>query len=353
MDSHYILDPSDTIAELCSENGHFLEDDYYMAMSHNEVPASYWDRVKKIEQSDRQIVIVGSHETPMTIVKNAFLAYTLAKPKKLTVKASCQDDSIMLKEMLAQNEIYNGGEYNVYHSKKEELASNGAWIRDIEDATDVMVFGGMDTLSFFGMEATDKKSVYLHRPKFSFGIVSKECLENEDNLAGLAGDFLSFFGEGTLAPRFYMTLGKLSNDQLTYLADCMKNEEDIIKEFRAKLPLSKKTFLLNNKMFDQYIYPHIKVSNMDNPEFISSLFGDMRLIEVNNEEQVLTFLSEYEQIVSSVALEEETMGDFVAGWPYHIPRFCDIGSLQFPYFYEPIDDVDDVEIYKKDTDIFD
>jgi hypothetical protein len=103
MNSNYIIDPSDTIAQMCSENGIFLDDDYYMAMSHNEVPASYWKKVKESAQSNRKIVIVGSHEVPMSITKSAFLAQTLAKPEKLTIKVSGKDEAILLKQMFDQN----------------------------------------------------------------------------------------------------------------------------------------------------------------------------------------------------------------------------------------------------------
>jgi hypothetical protein len=345
IDSQYIVDPSETIAKMCSEDGLFLEDDYYIAMSHYEVPDSYWRRIKNTEKTDRKIVILGSQEAPMTITKNAFLAQTLAKPKKLTIKTSNADEAILLKEMYAQNKKYNDCDFAVYHNKKEELASNGAWLRDIEEATDVIVYSGMDTISFFHMKSSEKQNFYLHRPKFSFGIVTKDCLDDEDLLAGLVGDFISFFGEGTMAPRFYITLGKLSEDQMLYIADCMKNEEDLIKEFRSKLPLSKRTFMIHEMTFSNFAYPYVRTSSFYSPEFISPLFGDVRLIQAKNESEIINFLEEYENTISTVALNEETLGDFVARWDYDVPRFCDIGSMQFPYFYEPFDDIDDLEIY--------
>jgi hypothetical protein len=347
MDSNYIIDPSSSIAELCSESGRFLEDDYYMAMSHHELPNNYIDRINKLEKSDRRIVIVGSKETPMTVTKNAFMALTLAKPEKLTIKAFGEDESILLNEMFQQNKKYHDCDYSVYQSKREEFASNGAWLRDIESATDVVVFGGLDTISFFNMESRTEQNIYLHKPKFSLGIVTKECLENEDNLLGLAGDFISFFGEGKLAPKFYITLGKLSDDQLIYIADCMKSEEDLLKEFRAKLPFSKKSLMINEKMFGNFIFPHVRNATFDSKDLMTPLFGDVRLIEAQHEGQIEDFISEFSENISSIAIDEEMLGDMVAGWDFDIPRYCDIGSMHFPYFYEPVDEVDDLDIYSK------
>jgi len=345
MNSNYIVDPSDTIAQMCSENGVFLDDNYYMSMSHHELPYEYWDRIKKIKPTKKKIVIVGAKETPMTITKSAFMALTLSKPEKLTIKTFGKDESILLNEMFQQNKKHHECEYAVYQSKREEFASNGAWLRDIENATDVIVFGGLDTISFFNMESKIKQNIFLHRPKFSFGIVSKECLDNEDNLAGLAGDFVSFFGEGILAPKFYITLGKISDDQKIYIADCMKSEKDMIKEFRSKLPLSQKTSLINELMFSTFTSPHVRKSTFDSIDFFNPLLGDVRLIEAQHEGQIEEFVEKYENNISSIAINENTLGDMVANWEVDIPRYCDIGSLHFPHFYESTDDVDDLEIY--------
>ena len=346
MNSNYIIDPSDSIAELCDEKGSFLEDNYYLSMSHYEVPESYWNKVKNAKQSDRKIVIIGSHETPMMITKTAFMAYTLAKPEKLTVKVPDADEAILLNEMFNQNKQYADCDYSVYHSKEQELASNGTWLRDIENATDVIVYGSLDTLSFFNMKSIDKQNIYIHKPKFSFGIVTSECLENEDNLAGLAGDFLSFFGEGVLAPSFYAILGKLKKYQTDYIIDCMKSEEDMIKEYRSKLPLSKKSLLMLEKTFSSYTENNIQESKIDYINFFGPLFGDIRLVNLESEDQIKNFVLQHSDFISTIALEENTMGDMVAGWDIEIPRYCDIGSMHFPYFYEPFDDIDDLEIYK-------
>jgi hypothetical protein len=351
MNSPYIIDPSDTIAKMCSESGRFLEDDYYMAMSHNEVPESYWKKTNNAKNVKKRIVIVGSQESPMTITKNAFLALTLAKPDKLTIKINTHDEAILLKEMYQQNKKIHECDFSVYHTKKQELATSGAWLRDLENSTDIIVFGSLETLLLFDMETTQKHNFYLRKPKISFGIVTKECLDNEDNLAGLAGDFLSFFGEGKLAPKFYITLGKLSKDQMIYIADCMRNEEETIKEFRAKLSLSKKSLLIQENTYSNSIYPHVKKSTFDNPEFLAPLFGDVRLIEVQHEGQIEEFVEEYAMAVSTIALEEDTLGDMAAGWEFDIPRYCSIGSMQFPYFYEPVDEIDDIEIFNNDLDI--
>lgn len=352
MKSEYIVDPSDSMAVSCSENGLFLEDDYYMAMSHNEISENYWKRIGNIEKTNRKIAIVGAYETPMTITKSAFLALTLAKPEKLTIKVSGKDESMLLKQMYEQNKQHHECEFAVYQSKTEELASSVAWLRDVEEATDVTVFGGLDTLSFFNMKSEDNQNVYLHKPKFSFGIASRECLDDEENLMGLVGDFLSYFGEGTLAPKFYVTLGKLSNDQMNFITDCIMKEEDLIKEFRAKLPLSKKTLLLHDKTVNNFISPHVKKSTFENIEFLSPLFGDIRLIEARHESDIENFVNEYNKVISSIALEEETMGDLAAGMEIDIPRYCDIGSLQFPHFYEPYDEIDELDIFNNDIEIY-
>lgn len=345
MRQQYIVEPSVEVARKCSANGIFLEDDYYIAMSHHEVPDSFWKNVDKVKPAGKKVVIVAAYESPMLITKSAFLAMNLAKPDKITVKVSGKDESILLNEMFEQSESKLGCDYSVYQSRHDELSSNGAWVQDLNEATDVVVFGGLDTISLFNLKTTDERSVHLHRPKISFGVVSKECLENEDNLAGLVGDFISCFGEGTLAPKFYITLGKLSNDQLTYIADCIKGEEDLINEFRAKLPLSKRMMLMNDITRNNYLYPHVRNSKFDSAEFLSPLYGDVRLIEVKSEDQVMDFVDEYCQIVSSVALEEENLGNMAAEWGLDDVRFCDVGSLQFPYFYESYDEVDEFVIY--------
>lgn len=352
MNSQYILDPSDAIARRCSEVGGFLEDDYYMSMSHNEVPSSYWHNVEEKKDSNRRIVILGTNEPPMTITKNAFLAHTLAKPEKLTVKVSSKDEAILLREMFSQNDHYSDCEYFVYQSMQEELESNGAWLRDVEQATDIVVFGGLDTISFLDMESTKDQNVWIHKPKFSFGVVTKECLDNEDNLAGMVGDFISYFGEGTLAPRFYATIGNISKDQIDYIVECIKNEQDIIQEFRNKLPFSKKFVQIQSTPFEKFIYPHIKKSNFDSPEFLAPLFGDIRIVEVKGEHHLKEFIYEYQNVISTIALDEDTMGDTAASWDLEIPRYCDIGSMQFPYFYEPIDHLDDMYVYSDNTKLF-
>ena len=351
MNSNYIIDPSDSIAELCDEKGSFLEDNYYLSMSHYEVPDSYWKKVEEAKQSDRRIVIIGSQDTPMMITKSAFMAYTLAKPEKITVKVPNADEAILLNEMFNQNKHYADCEYNVYHNKKQELASSGAWLRDIENATDVIIYGGLETISFFNMETVDKQNIYIHKPKFSFGIVTKDCLEDEDNLAGLAGDFLSFFGEGILAPKFYAILGKLENYQTEYIIDCMRNEEDLIKEYRSKLPLSKKSMIMIEKTFGDFIAQNVQNAHFDIINPFGPTLGDMRLLNIENEGQIKDFVSENASMISTIALEEDTMGDMVAGWNVDIPRYCDIGSMHFPYFYEPFDDINELEIYKNNVEL--
>ena len=345
MLNQYILEPFDKVAKKCSEVGRFPEDDYRMAMSSSEVPESYWTQVGEADESDRKIVIVGAQSVPMATTKSAFLAQTLAKPKKLTIKAPSPDEAILIRETLEYNKEFSNTEFFVYENKSEELKSDGAWLRDLEEATDVVVFGGQETVSFFDKSYAEKASVHLHGPKFSFGIVDAESLESEDNLAGLAGDFLSYYGEGCLSPRFYITIGDLTDDQMTYLVDCMKEEEEEIKEFRSKLPLSKKSLLVQQMTNSNYLAPYIRVSSFDSSEYLTPLFGDIRLINVDDPFMVEAFTENFESMISTIALEEEELGDLVAGWEVSIPRYCDIGSMQFPYFYEKFDVVDDFEIY--------
>jgi hypothetical protein len=350
MDNKYILEPSVELAEFAADHGHFTAEDYIIAMESNIVPQQYWKRVESQKESARKVVIIGSHEAPMMVTKSAFLALTMAKPEKLTIKSSCADETALLKKMIDQNKVFHECDSAVYYGKDEELQSNAAWLKDIETATDVIVFGGIENITFLLSENINNNKFFVHKPKFSLGVVTADCLDDEDNLAGFAGDFLSYFGEGVLGPRFYITLGKLHEDQLVYIEDCIRTEMDAIMEFRSKLPLAKQVHVLQDKMASEFIYPHIKKAKFEDSNILSPLFGDVRIVEARSEDEIYEFVEKYENNISTIAVNEDTMGDMVAGWEVEIPRYCDLGSMQFPYFYEQYDTVDDLSIFYNDKD---
>jgi len=345
MLSQYILEPTDRVAEACSKVGRFLEDDYTMAMSSSDISIAYSEQIPSTPNSDRKIVIVGAQSVPMATAKSAFLAQTLAKPEKLTIKAPSPDESLLIRESLEANKDKSHTEYYVYENRSEELASNAAWLTDLEEATDIVVFGGQETVSFFEKSNLQDTRLHLHGPKFSLGFVTADLLQDEDYLDAMIGDFLSYYGEGCLSPKFYTIVGSLDEDQLYYLKDSVESESDLIEEFRSKLPLSKKSIVVQQFTYSTFLSPHIRTSNFSTPEFLSSLFGDLRLVQINDPDSLESLVLSYKDSISTIAVEEDDLGDVVAGWDVDVPRYCDVGSMQFPYFYEKFDTVDDFEIY--------
>jgi hypothetical protein len=77
-----------------------------------------------------------------------------------------------------------------------------------------------------------------------------------------------------------------------------------------------------------------------------NLYGDVRLIVVDDIEDVEMFIEEWADNISTVAMNiDDDPGSLDVLEENMIVRICNVGDMQFPDFFEQYDSVDDFNIY--------
>jgi len=344
MSKPWVINPEvDTVTNLALV-GRFLENDYRMAIEHLSIPSSFDEYTEK---SGRRFVIVGAKSVPAATAKSVFLCLKLAGPNSVIVKAPTLDEALLVQNVL---DVHGEGiRTKVYTESSDFLKLSTEWRDELENATDIVVFGDQSTMLAFRDLETVERRVWEHGPKFSFGLVRASQLTT--SLVGeICFDFFSFYGEGCLSPKFYFVVGKVTEQGLKEFSACMSTYYGgAIEEFRAKLPLTRKSELVQQYIDANLVAKYLRVEELDSPEMFSTLYGDVRLVFVDNMDQVEDFVAKWHDRISSVAVNTLDDEDAVELFESHqVNRICEIGTMQFPEFFEQFDNVDDFIIYAEE-----
>ena len=343
MPRQWVVNPEVDLVSILEQYGRFLEDDYRMAINSMEIPREFEEYTEK---TNRRFVIVGAKSVPGATAKSVFLCLKLAGPTSLAIKAPTLDESFLIQNVI---DIYGEGvETKVFDDSSDELKLSSSWRKAIDEATDIVVFGDQNTADTFKSLETEHRQVHIHGPKFSFGIVRAEELTpviiNE-----ICFDFYSFYGEGCLSPKFYVILGDIAEHQWKEISDIhsvMYGES--IEQFRGKLPLTRKSELVQQFINANLKKKYVRVESLDSKELFSTLYGDARFVTINELGQLDDFIEKWRSNISTVAVntDDEDVIDYVES--QMITRICDFGDMQFPSFFEMFDTTDDFDIYVGD-----
>lgn len=300
---------------------------------------------ENFEPSGRRFVIIGAKSVPIATAKSVFLCLRLAGAESVVVKTATEDEGFLVKNVF-EHWAPVGTEVELFSMGSDQLRDLPEWNSRIENATDLVVFGGDDTAKAFVEFENRKRNVYIHGPKFSFGIINVRDL-TMSRLADICFDFATFYGEGCLSPRFIILVGELDPNWLFEASLIMQAEYgDQIEEFRNKLPLLRKSNLVQEMVGSNIIHKFVRLENFSNPKIVTSeLYGDTRFVNVKTLNELKPFLEHWRSRVSSVSCLEDDEPTQELLKSKDIVRICSFGEMQFPHFYEQFDPVDDFDIY--------
>jgi hypothetical protein len=341
VSDRWIINPEVDMVAVLAEYGRFLENDYRMMIEHLYIPKVFEEYTEK---SGRKFVIVGARSVPTATAKSVFLCLKLAGPESIIVKAPTLDEAYLIQNVF---DYYGEGVYTkVFIEPSEELVLNPEWRTGLEEATDIVVFGGQETIDSFAHYDHEQRRVWEHGPKLSFGIIRAEDL-TPSNIANMCFDFFSFYGEGCLSPKFYIIVGDInSKQQYKEINDCMLAEfSTAIDEFRSKLPLTQKSALVQQMISLNKPYKYIQVEELNSDNIFTTLYGDARFCRVDDLDQVSDFINKWRDNISTVAVLDEDLELLDLLEDEMVTRICPIGSMQFPSFFEQFDTTDDFDIY--------
>jgi len=344
MKPHMVINPSVDMVSVLAQYGRFLENDYRMVIEHLIVPKSFEEYT---ENTGRKFLIVGSKETPGLIAKSVYLCLKLAGPDSVVVKLSTLDESFLVQNVF---EHFAGDIRNkIFVAHSDELKLSSEWRDEIENSTDIIVFGDKNAMEAFREHETVDRRVWEHGFKFSFGLIRAEQL-TPTMINKICFDFFSFYGEGCLAPKFYFIVGTLSKKiAQQFSASMVAFYGEFIEEYRNKLPLTRKSELVQKLLDSHYLYKYLRIDDLNSSTLFDSLYGDARLIVVDDIDDVEDFIDEWYDNISTVAVNFDDDPAFVDLLESSmIVRICNVGTMQFPGFFEQYDSVDDFNIYSEE-----
>jgi hypothetical protein len=340
MRKQWVINPDVGFSKVLAEFGRFLEEDYKTAIGALMVPHAFEEYKEK---TGRHFVIIGARSVPTATAKSVFLCLKLAGPESVTVKAPTVDEGFLIDNVI---EHYGKDvECKVFNDPSAELELSSEWRKALDRATDIVVFGGGDTVARFKELENEHRQVHVHGPKFSFGIIRAEQL-TPSYMEEIGYDFFSFYGEGCLSPKFYVVVGEVAPKMWQEMSGVYSMlYGKYVDEFRAKLPLSRKSELVQQFLNCNYVSKYIRREKLNSDEIFSTLYGDVRFVVVEDLDDLQDFVSKWHPQISTVAIDEddEDVVDFVE--INMITRICPVGSMQFPDFFEPFDTTDDFDIY--------
>lgn len=337
----WIINPDVGFVDSLVSSGRFLEKDYRKAIEWMTIPLSFEEYT---ESTGRRFVIVGAKSVPGATAKSVFLCLKLAGADNIVVKAPTTDEYLMILNVVEKHKTDNV-EVTILNDSSEELKLSPLWREALEKATDIVVFGGQNTIESFQDLENDKRRVWEHGPKFSFGVVNAYDL-TPAIMRDICSDFYSFYGEGCLSPKFYVIIGEVGERLFQEFSDIMSAFfGDAVDEFRGKLPLTRKSELTQQFVSANYRAKYIREESIDSDKLFTTLYGDVRLVMVDSLNDLEPFIEKWHYNISTVASNptDEVVNDFLED--YLITRICGIGTMQFPDFYEQFDLVDDFDIY--------
>jgi hypothetical protein len=125
----------------------------------------------------------------------------------------------------------------------------------------------------------------------------------------------------------------------------------LIEEYREKLPLTRKSELIEKTLSSNYAAKYVRVEDLQSEDLFDNLYGDVRLVIVEDLEEVESFIDTWKDHINTVAINtEDDMDSFDLLEDMMVVRICDVGSMQFPDFFEQYDSVDDFIIYDTNED---
>ena len=282
------------------------------------------------------------------MAKNIYVCIKLGGPESITVRTVNLDDSF-----IAQNILQHYAEdipYEIYSAHHDNMHISDNWLKAIEKSTDIIVFGNEDTVKMFRDYETVDRRVWEYQEKFSFGIARADQLTIRD-INNICFDFFSFYGEGRLAPKFYFILGDISKKLIKQFSENMiALYRPFIEEYRNKLPFTKKSDLTQQYLNSNYKAYYIRQDVLNSEEFSANLYGDVRLIQVDDVDEIKDFISKWRDSISTVAINIDDDWEVIDMLDdAMIDRICYFGDMQFPEFFEQYETLDDFNIYIGDN----
>jgi len=340
----WIINPTVGMPDILEQYGRFLAPDYRVLFESMEVPSIFED---DLTPTGRKFVIIGGDENPMLFAKSVFLCAKLSGAESIDIKSSHLDDIFLAQNVLQHHA--NGIDHHVHISLFEGLHLSQRWLDAIDNATDIVVFGDDHVLRHYRDYETPSRRVWEYGESFSIGIVKAEDI-NHVMASSICFDFISFYGHGRLAPKFYFVIGTITKKIVHMLSGCMLTMfQDAVEEYREKLPFTRKSDLTQKYINSNYGSFYVRINKLSDDDLFNDLYGDVRLVQADSMEDVEEFLLQYRDKISTIAInfddDEELFEDLC---DMMIPRICDIGNMQFPDFFEQYDMVDDFIIYVKD-----
>jgi hypothetical protein len=341
MPRRWIVNPEVDLLSKCESVGRFLKSDYKMAIRNADIPDEFEDN---LEPSGRKFVIIGAKSVPLATAKSVFLCLRLSGAESIAIKAPTEDEAWLIKNVL-DNWTPEGTTAKIFSIGSTQLKELPEWNRYIEEATDLVVFGGEDTAEAFSEFETENRRVFIHGPKFSFGVINSNDL-NMTRLRDICSDFGAYYGEGCLSPKFYVIVGAMEDSWLHEASLIMRaNHGEDIEEFRSKLPLGKKSEVVQSLASANVVYKYVRLEELDDRKIFSPLYGESRFVVVDSLDDLKDFMDKWKTSISSVACleEDEEIMSFMDD--FDVVRTCHFGTMQFPNFEEQFDVVDDFDIY--------
>lgn len=341
MSKRWIINPEADLLSKCETVGRFLTSDYKTAIRNSEIPEDFEDM---LEPSGKRFVIIGAKSVPMATAKSVFLCLRLSGADSVAIKAPTEDEAWLIKNVL-DNWTPDGVETKIFSIGSTQLSELPEWNNVISQATDLVVFGGEDTAKAFEEFETDFRKIHIHGPKFSFGIINAKDLSIA-RLRDICSDFGAYYGEGCLSPKFYVIVGDVK-DEWFYEASLIMQADygQKIEEFRAKLPLNKKSEIVQGLAMSNILYKYVALEDLEEKKVFAPLYGSTRFVVVDDYRDLWEFMDKWKYRISTVAcLEEDEEAVFLTD-SFDVIRTCAFGVMQFPEFDEQFDHVDDFDIY--------
>lgn len=344
--NQWVINPTVGMPDILEQYGRFLAPDYRVLFESMEVPSIFED---DLTPTGRKFVIIGGDENPMLFARSVFLCAKLSGAESIDIKSSHLDDIFIAQNVLQHHAI--DIDYHVHISLFEGLHLSQRWFNAIDNATDVVVFGDDNALRHYRDYETPSRRVWEYGESFSFGIIKAEDI-NHVIASSMCFDFISFYGHGRLAPKFYFVIGTITKKIVHMLSGCMVAMfSDAVEDYRDKLPFTKKSDLTQKYINSNYGSFYVRINKLSDDDLFDQLYGDVRIVQVDSMEDIEDFILEHRDKISTVAInfddDEDVFEDLC---DMMIPRICDIGNMQFPDFFEQYDVVDDFIIYVKDED---
>lgn len=342
INSQWIVNPSVDMAGILEQFGRFLAADYRVLFESLEIPSVF---ESMLTPTGRRFVIIGCDDNPALLARSIFLCTQLSGAERIDVISSNLDDVFIAQNVLTG--YADDIKYEVHTTFFEGMNLTEQWQEAMDKATDIVVYGDDHTLQTYRDYESPNRKVWEYANRFSIGVVRAENI-NHFAASEICFDFVSLYGHGRLAPKFYFIIGDITQKILDTFGECMYALfRGAIEEYRDKLPLTKKSDLTQIYINSRYATYYVRVSNLSDKDIFSQLYGDIRLVQADSFEDVLEFVQANRERISTIAIDYEDNDDeiFEELCDTMVPRICDIGEMQYPDFFEQYDLIDDFTIY--------